>query len=91
MEQKIRFFKPIELYDQPFGVQCNSDYIPTLGEIIIFYPYPFLRHSIIGDGYSTCYELFIEKFNEDFNTAKKNLEEYQEIIDQFTYIKENEL
>ena len=53
-----------------------------------------LRWKVInntGKEVTTSYELFIEKFNDDFDTAKKNLEECQEIVDQFTYIKENEL
>lgn len=89
MEQKVCFFKPVEIYNQSSAIQCNSDYIPSLGEIIILYPYPFLQNSIIGDGYSTCYKLFIKKFNDDFNTAKKRLEEHQDIVDQFIHIKES--
>lgn len=93
MEQKICFFRPTkqeerEIYNQPF-IQCNSDYVPAFAESIIVFPYPFLECFLTGDGGSTCHELFIKKFNDDFDTAQKRLEEYQKIVDQFVHIQES--
>ena len=97
MEQKIHFFrsakqKECEAHNiqGDFNyIQCDFDYIPVSGEIIIICPYPFSECLFIGDGDSTCYELFIKKFNNDFDTVQKRLEDCQTIVDQFIHIKES--
>lgn len=93
MEQKICFFRPTkqeerEICNQPF-IQCNSDYVPAFAESIIVFPYPFLECFLTGNGGSTCHELFIKKFNDDFDTAQRRLEECQKIVDQFVHIQES--
>ena len=93
---KIHFYRKVKqenedlTYDNPF-IPCDSDYIPAYLEPIIIHPYPLLGCFLTGDGGSTCYELFTKKFNNDFTIAQKNFEECQKVVNQFTYIKENEL
>lgn len=93
MEQKICFFRPVkqeerEIYKEPF-IQCKSDYIPAFAESIIVFPYPFLECFLTGDGDSTCHELFIKKFNDDFDIAQRRLEECQKVVNQFNRMQES--
>ncbi len=94
---KIHFYRQakqknedLEIDNDPF-IQCDSNYIPAYLEPIVIYPYPLFARFLSGDGGSTCYELFTKKFNNDFTIAQKNFEECQKVVNQFTYIKENEL
>ena len=91
MEQKIYFVRcprtPNE-YKESF-THCDSTYIPLAGEIVGFFPYPFLECFITGNNHSTCKELFIKKFNNDFKIAKKKFEENKKVFDQFVHIQES--
>ena len=91
MEQKICFVRcpriPNE-YKESF-IRCDSTYIPLAGEIVGFFPYPFRECFITGNNRSTCKELFIKKFNNDFETVKKRFEENKKVFDRFIRIKEN--
>lgn len=90
MEQKICFVRCPRPDEHKEGfIHCDSTYIPLTGEIVGFFPYPFVECFVTGDNHSTCHELFIEKLDKDLCTAERRVEKYQKILDQFIDIREN--